>query len=436
MRFLISALGSAGDVHPFVAIGAVLLARGHDVTIVASPAFERTVERSGASFAPYGTIDEYETLLARAELWHPRRGARFIIDELLRTLPDAYAAADALASPATVLVGSTLSWGMRLVQEKRDLRGATVHLSPACLLSAFETPVVPGLGDVGWLPHWTRAMLVAGADRIVLDPMIAPRLNAFRATLGLAPVSHAWTRWMHSPDLVVGAWPDWYAPVQPDWPPHARTTGFPLFDDGGATLDADLDAFLDAGTPPVAITPGSAMAHGDRVIAAALDAAGALGRRALVVTPFDAQVPASLPSSAFHVAYAPFGALLPRVAALVHHGGIGTAAQALAAGIPHVVAPFAHDQPDNAARLRRIGVARVVKPGGRRGSWIAALKHVLDDRAVAGAVARAAETMRREPPAQARIADLLERLGGESADARPARALARANLEYRPRSRP
>ncbi len=414
MRFLVSALGSAGDVHPFVAVAEVLLARGHDVTIIASPTFERTVVRSGATFAPYGTTTDYEALLTRPELWNPRRGARFIIDELLRTLPEAHATTAALATPDTILVGSTLSWGMRLVQERQGLRGATVHLSPACLLSAYETPVVPGVGDVSWMPRWVRTRAVVAAERFVLDPLIGPRLNAFRTTLGLEPVARIWSRWMHSPDLVVAAWPEWFAATQPDWPPGTRTTGFPIFRDGGAGLDAGLVAFLEAGAPPVAITPGSAMAHGRAFIAAALDACDARGRRAVVVTPYRDQLPASLSASTHHVAYAPFAELLPRVAALVHHGGVGTSAQALAAGIPQVVAPFAHDQPDNAARLRRLGVASVVKPGAKPAKWHAALGRVLDDRDVAVAVARASERSKAAPPAAAVIATLVERLGHEA----------------------
>ncbi len=157
------------------------------------------------------------------------------------------------------------------------------------------------------------------------------------------------------------------------------------------------------------------MAHGGRLLAVALDACVALGRRAVVVTPFRDQLPTTLPPGTRHVAYAPFGALLPRVAALVHHGGIGTSAQALAAGIPQIVAPFAHDQPDNAARLRRLGVATVVSPNARRDAWIAALSGATGDASVADAVARAAVRMRREPRAQDAIADLLEGLAGDGA---------------------
>src|SRR5205823_5729755 len=96
-----------------------------------------------------------------------------------------------------------------------------------------------------------------------------------------------------------------------------------------------------------------------------------LRRRGLLLTRFPEQVPEGLPETICHVAYAPFSQVLPKAAALVHHGGIGTTAQALAAGIPQLVMPMAHDQPDNAARLERLGVGRTLYPKAYRGPAVA-----------------------------------------------------------------
>ncbi len=347
-RFLFSALGSAGDVHPFIAVAQALRARGHAVRILASPHFEQRIDRAGVPFVPMGTAGEYERLLRRPELWRAREGSRFIFDQLLDRLPESHAATvAAIEGSDTVLVGSTLSWGMRLVQEQHGLRGANVHLSPACLLSAFDAPVLPGIGDLSWMPWWSRRLLLSAGERLLVDRLVGPRLDAFRATLGLPPVRRILSRWMHAPELVIGAWPAWFAPAQPDWPPQTETCGFPRFDEGGAGLDPSTDAFLADGPKPIGFTPGSAMAHGERFFAKALAASAALGCRALLITPYRDQLPRSLPDGVHHLSYAPFGVLLPRLAALVHHGGIGTSAEALAAGIPQAVAPFAHDQFDN-----------------------------------------------------------------------------------------
>ena len=411
MRFLVSALGSAGDVHPFIAIGRALMVRGHAVTMLASPPFEDRIRRAALDFVPLGTTADYERVLRKAELWDPRRGARLVIDELLDHLPEALAVTAATARSDDILVGSSLSWATRLVQETRGLAAATVHLSPTLLLSAHGPSRLPGLGDLARLPLWLRRLLLRTADRLVLDRWIAPRLDRIRGGLGLPPVRRVWSRWMHSPDLVIGAWPAWFAPPQSDWPSRMIATGFPVFDEQGDGLDADLSAFLAASPGPIGVTPGSAMAHGERFFARVLDAAAATGRRVVLITPFRDQLPATLPTWARHVAYAPFSALLPRLSLLVHHGGIGTSAQALAAGIPQLVAPFAHDQFDNAARLERLGVAKTLRTDAPVSEWIAALSGSAGSSTLDSAVREAASGMTREEPGATRIARELEALG-------------------------
>lgn len=432
MQFVVSALGSAGDVHPFIAISQALLARGHRVQMIASPYFEARIRRAGIEFTPLGAAGDFESLLARAELWHPRRGGRFLLDELLKRLPEAFAVTSAISQPRdTVLVGSSLSWGLRLVQEHSGLPAATVHLSPICLPSVTWPSVLPGVGDLSWLPVWAIRALLSGVEQFFVDRWVAPRLNLMRTGLGLAPVQHVLSRWMHSPDLVIGAWPDWFAPPQPDWPTQTKTSGFPLFhesshnDDGG--LDPGLEAFLAAGPAPVGITPGSAMAHGAAFFAKAAAACAALGQRALLISPFREQLPAVLPAGAVHVPYAPFSALLPRLSALVHHGGIGTSAQALAAGIPQLVVPFAHDQFDNAARLHRLGVAVRMRTQAPAAEWRAALQGLLEAPGRTAALRCNAKRMAAEGPAAARIAEQLEQLGGASRSPRQPCASGRLN---------
>ena len=154
------------------------------------------------------------------------------------------------------------------------------------------------------------------------------------------------------------------------------------------------------------------MAHGAAFFAKAVDACASLGQRALLISPFRDQFPAILPAGAIHVPYAPFSALLARLSGLVHHGGIGTSAQALAAGIPQlVVPPFAHDQFDNAARLPRLGVAVTLDTTARVTDWRAAVRGLLDAPGRAVALRCNAERMTVDGQAASRIASLLESLG-------------------------
>ena len=358
-------VGSHGDVHPFVGIGVRLLARGHRVTVLTNAHFEPLVRRSKLDFLPLGSADDYKRVAADPDLWHTRKGFQVVarnVTGLVRPMYDAVAKLHADDGDRLVVAASSLGFGARVAQDKLGVRLASVHLSPAVFQSAYAMPRYPGMpSPVRW-PRWFKRLLYVPINRMV-DGALAGPLNAIRADLRLPPVRGIMRAWWHSPQLVLATFPEWFAAVQPDWPPQTRAIGFPLYDERGTTpMPAALDRFLADGPPPVAFTPGSAMARGRSFFAASAEACRRLGRRGVLLTRFADQVPADLPPGVVHADYAPFSELLPRCAAVVHHGGIGSAAQALAAGCPQLVQPFAHDQVDNADRLVRLGVARAILP--------------------------------------------------------------------------
>jgi UDP:flavonoid glycosyltransferase YjiC (YdhE family) len=130
-------------------------------------------------------------------------------------------------------------------------------------------------------------------------------------------------------------------------------------------------------------TPGTAMLHGHEFFQAAADACVRLGRRGILLTRHAEQLPDRLPAEVRHFDFVPLGALLPRAAAIAHHAGVGTLAQGLAAGIPHLSMPMSHDQPDNASRLARLGVGLTIKPKHFQGERVAAaLEQLLSARGV------------------------------------------------------
>jgi UDP:flavonoid glycosyltransferase YjiC (YdhE family) len=192
---------------------------------------------------------------------------------------------------------------------------------------------------------------------------------------------HTIANWWHSPHCILGLFPDWFAPPQADWPPNVHLTGFPLFDEAEhVELSGAVEQFLNAGTPPIVFTAGSAMRHGHDFFSAAADACVRLDKRGILLARFSEQIPTGLPTTVRHFDYVPFSLLLRRAAALVHHGGIGTTAQALAAGLPQLIMPLAHDQPDNAMRLKRLGVGESLTRGKFKGPAVAQrLRALLSD---------------------------------------------------------
>ncbi|MEC5161960.1 MULTISPECIES: glycosyltransferase [unclassified Janthinobacterium] len=421
MNILIVAVGSAGDVYPFIAIGQELKRRGHDVKLFAAAPFQSKVENAGLAFHSGFSQTHFDALVAETELWHPRKGLPIMLKSLGAQTRAGYALLlEHIRGDDTVLVGSSLAFPARLLQESHGVKLATVHLAPACFFSASDPALHGGMAWLRALPAWAVRAVFNLLERTLIDPLVGAQLASVRAELGLAPVRHIMGRWLHSPQRVICAWPAWFAAPRADWPANAVCTGFPrLAAAPGQALGDALQRFLDTGPAPLAATPGSAMAHGRLFFQRAIGAAAALGLRVVLVTPYREQLPEVLPPFAHYEAYVPFDLLAPRVAAFIHHGGIGTCANALAAGKPQLIAPFAYDQPDNAARLRRLGVAACVAPRAPLETWTRALAGLLSQPGTPAACRAIAARMAREPCAAAHIADLIEELGNAAHHATP-----------------
>ena len=371
MNLLLIALGSHGDVHPFVGMALRLRERGHRAVVAANGHFKPLIEGLGLEFKEVGTDADYRRLTANPALWQAKEGFRVIFTEamvpMLRPMYEMvrdFASAHPRSGPdRAAVVASSLGIGARVAQDKLEVPTMSVHLAPTLFRSLYDTPIIAGspIGPGGSKILKRLAFWIA--DRLVIDPMIAPPLNALRRELGLPRVTRVLRDWVHSPECTLGLFAPWFASPQRDWPKQVRLTGFPLYDERGIEpMSDDLKRFLADGSPPIAFTPGSAMWHGGAFFEAAVAACQLLGRRGLLLTRHRAHVPAALGKNILHVPFAPFSDLLPKCAALVHHGGIGTSSQAMCAGVPQVVMPMGYDQPDNAARMRRLGIARSITP--------------------------------------------------------------------------
>jgi rhamnosyltransferase subunit B len=401
MDVLLIPMGSAGDMHPLIGLGVAMRDRGHHVTMVANPYFEQMVSRAGLEQVALGTREMFEDTLSAPELWQPRKAFVYVaqhgIIPGLRIVYDLIA--ERYVPGKTVVLAGTMSMGARVAQEKLGVPTISIHLQPGVIRSLIRPSVFKGMFMPPWSPTWYKRLMFWLSDTLVVDRIVCPELNTFRKELGLPPVRHILADWVHSPLLTLGLFPDWYGMPQADWPKQLVMTGFPLFDERTShPLSPDLQEFLDEG-PPLAFTPGSAMTQGDDFFKASVEACKLLNRRGLLLTRHVEQIPPDLPPTVRHFAYAPFSQLLPHCAALIYHGGIGTAAQGLAAGIPHLVMPLAHDQHDNADRLRQLGVGRSLERHAYQGEAVAReLRVLLDSPEVAIHCQDYADRIRRDKP--------------------------------------
>jgi len=410
LNVLLPTLGSSGDVNPFIGLGVALQARGHRATVITNPIFQAQIESQGLRFLGVGTAETARTAIANPDLWHPRKGFGIISQVLIPYLEELFRLIEAHADQDTVVAFSTLALGARLAQEKLGIPSASVHLQPGVIRTLEDQGMFGNLRLSASHPRWLKRAVFRLADSLILDRNLKRPLNEFRARLGLAPIDRVMHRWLHSPQLVIAFFPQWFAAPQTDWPENIHLVGFPLWDaDDTARLDQALE-FLDKGTPPIIFTPGSAGSTMQAFFSESVKAAQSLGMRAMLVTNFPEQTPATLPPGIEVFGYLPFSKVLPRSALLVYHGGIGTLAQGIKAAVPHLVVPHAHDQFDNAWRLGRLGLGESIPIGAYRSRRAA--RAILRLTSETGALQRRRDHALRidSDAAIERAADLIEQL--------------------------
>jgi MGT family glycosyltransferase len=417
-RIVLTTFGSLGDLHPYVAVALELQRRGHEAVIATSGRYRTKVEALGIAFR--AVRPDVEDTQLDAELMRgvmdPRTGSEVVIRDLVMPhVRDSYDDLAAACDGADLVVGHVLTFAARLLSEKTGIRWASSVLQPIAFLSAHDPPVMPTAQFLRRLrflgPGFNRALFALA--RRMSAPWTEP-WHRLRAELGLPPTTeNPIFEGQHAPSLVLALFSSRFAAKASDWPQHTVVTGFPFFDqDGDAGLPPDLTRFLDGGEPPIVFTLGtSAVMDAGDFYEVGAEAAGRLGRRAVLLVGRDAPPRTSpLPPGVAAFAYAPYSQLFPRAAAIVHQGGVGTTAQAMRSARPMIVMPYGHDQPDNAERVRRLGISRTV---ARRAFTaeraVRELRHLLDDPSYAARSAEVGRVVAAEDGART-AADAIERL--------------------------
>lgn len=394
---LVVAIGTAGDLYPFLRIARELIGRGHRVTLLAPPVHADAVARTNVPFHALGTADAFQAAMSHPDMWHPRRGFR-VLSQSMRgkedLLPD-YVGSLPADEPVAMLAHPLALAGAALARTRRpSMRIVAAWLAPANLRSLHDPLTIGPLRIPRWMPLAWRRRFWAYADATLVDPFAVPDINAAHARYGLPPVRHFVDHMQSVADAHLTLFPNWFAPTPPDWPRPLAEGVFTLHDPQLAdALTPDLEDFLAAGDAPIVLTPGSGNRQAHGWLARAVQAMQRLNRRGVLLTPHRDQVPTPLPPGMLWLPYVPLRLLLPRAAALVHHGGIGTTAEALRAGVPQVIVPLAYDQFDNAARVETLAAGAMVSggaPGAKPRALAAALRRVLASDAIRAGCARAA----------------------------------------------
>ncbi len=366
MKIVLSAFGSLGDLHPMIALGIELRARGHEIAFNTLEVYREKIGALEFEFHPMRPdLDpERDRQLAR-EIMDAKTGTETLLREvLLPNLRPMYEDMMHAVRGADAFITGEGVYPAASVAEKTGVKWITTSLAPGSFLSPHD-PFVPPTTQ--WLKHFRfLGATVHGAMYSVIHRIVASWLGSyreFRREIGLSENHDPVFKDKFSKLLHLAMFSKVLGKPQPDWHSPTLQTGF-CFYDGQAdlgTMPEDLQTFLDAGEPPIVFTLGSAAVMDARdFFEESAKAARLLNRRAVLLYGIFNDAPKITDENIAAFDYAPYSLVFPRAACVVHQGGVGTTAQTLRAGVPHLIMPYSHDQPDNAARCERLGVARTI----------------------------------------------------------------------------
>jgi rhamnosyltransferase subunit B len=325
MRIVLTAVGTAGDVYPFIGLGVDLKGMGHEVLLVTHSPFAEPALRAGLGFIPIGSDLEYTNAIRNNSLiWDPTEGYAEVARCALAIMPELYSVLlDNIYIPDTIIVAHYLDFASPLIQ------------------TTFDVPVITAL---------TSPVGLQFGDQHLAKLELPEPLRVLRDEVG--------DGWNLSRVLTLGLFPQWFGSSGPSFPRPIMFAGFPLYDTVGET-PPQVENVL-SGSAPVTVFSLGSRAVADAVdsqqfIDAAGEACGILDVNGLILG-----VP---PGSSFRshaslveASFAPLSKVLPRTQAIVHHGGVGTIATAMATGTPQLAIPLCHDQPENTKLMVELGV--------------------------------------------------------------------------------
>jgi rhamnosyltransferase subunit B len=388
---LVASIGSYGDVLPFVTLGRSLLDQGFSVKVMTSGYFRDRVEALGMTCVPIGTADEYRAYISNPNWTHPIRSLflnRAMLYKVLEPTLD-YLRSEYRQS-FDYVVSASHFFAARLAYDMYQLPFLSFNLSPIMLGSLVEPVTISPRLRSERIPRCLRKNF-GRLFHTITDRMIGKPINALRAKHGLTPIRRV-LQWIHSPLGSYSFFPDWFYSVPVDGPKNHESLGFPKLLTEPKRIDDELEQVLSDSRRPLLFTPGSSASHIDDFIKTSARICDRLDRRGILLAPACPTNQVTYSSRLIHRSFVPLASILPRVAFAIQHGGIGTIAATIQAGVPQLLRPIFADQPENAACVERLGLGVSLPSSAYQASKVAKLiEQQLGDTSVAETCRRFAD---------------------------------------------
>lgn len=328
-----------GDLFPVIHVGCLLKERGHAVSVITHHRYSNEVEQAGLKFIALDTPEIYAGIVADSAMMNTPKGMiAFYRQRIIPQLLPQYEILNRCCQQEDTILIAAFNTHLvaQMVAEKLQVPYLSIFLAPGFLLNERFS--------------------------IELHSALSPEINACRAQVGL-PAINNWMNWFRSADKKLAFWPEWFAQRDSSWASGVKTFNFLMNDKmESGELPPDAELILTSGPAPIFITHGTSAPGTANFFSASIDACEQLNYPAILVTNHEACVPANLPPNVHWFRDLPPVNLMPRVGAVIHHGGIGTLARSLWAGTPQIVLAAGFDRPDNAKRLQTAGVAKHLSP--------------------------------------------------------------------------
>ncbi len=360
-NIVIYVMGTGGDIDPMVGVGIELQRRGFSVAFLTNDYFKPRILAAGLEFLSVGTVEQYHKGNT-PEAWERTNRSDNFEHYHAPAFEPAFEYVKKLANQKVLVLALGEESGARVAARKFNLPFIDFVLSPNIIFSAIKPPAPTSWVMPSHIPGFIMRFLLRRNRKAIFKRFCnAPHTVAYRATrkrLGCALPFRSKATAL----LKIAFFPEWFGMPAKDWPKNIKMVGFPLLNHANSSSRSEFDALIEKQGAPIIFTSGTGVKDVEDLFKE--------GRRICE----QLQVPGIfvggnsgvefLQGSSFcaHMDYIDFEYALPKALAIIHHGGIGTTAQAIKAGIPQLIRPLKYDQPDNADRIYKLGLGTYVVP--------------------------------------------------------------------------
>lgn len=364
MDIIISAIGTKGDIFPLVGLAKELKDRGNRIIFLTNPKFKDLVCGSEIEFHPTGTIEQYEKFHSNEDIWNPHIDTLEMgFDEyFFPATQDAYNFICQHKNPQMLVLTLGVTNGARIAADQYGIPNGVIALSPNKFISIFNPPA-----PLCWLKPRAIPNFLSPAFYLFISILLHFKLGSsyikrIHKKLNIKSKAYSHIYNYKKESLLIGLLPEWFGMRARDWPSQLKLVGFPLCDSVNIEAREKIDAFIASNGAPIIFTTGTGVNDTSDVFREGkkicenlnipgVFAGGNIGKELLEGSDL-----------CMHVDYIDFEYILPKSKAIVHHGGIGTTAQAIKAGVPQLIRPLSYDQPDNANRIHKLGLGTFLLP--------------------------------------------------------------------------